>query len=194
MDEIRIEVKLKNNRLYNATAHVFGSVSEFCRKFNFSQSLVGALINLRKTPFSNSPNNLSEYTPTARKLADICGYSLDDLFPIDLYTKVTSKKIVRTMDMNRLLLYNERRQIVKGIEFEAINPYKLLEKKIVDNAINTLSEREKKVISERYGIGDGIVKTLNEVAKLCMVTRERVRQIEAKGIRKLRHPSRGFNA
>ncbi len=56
--------------------------------------------------------------------------------------------------------------------------------------INTLSSREKKVIQMRFGIGDGRPHTLEEVGKEFDVTRERIRQIEAKALRKLRHPSR----
>lgn len=57
--------------------------------------------------------------------------------------------------------------------------------------LSTLSDREKRVLEERFGLADGKPKTLEEVGKLFSVTRERIRQIEAKALRKLRHPSRG---
>lgn len=53
-----------------------------------------------------------------------------------------------------------------------------------------MTEREQKVIRLRYGLGDGRPRTLEEVGKEFHVTRERIRQIEAKALRKLRHPSR----
>ena len=56
--------------------------------------------------------------------------------------------------------------------------------------LGTLTEREQKVIELRYGLRDGTPKTLEEVGFAFNVTRERVRQIEAKALRKLRHPSR----
>jgi RNA polymerase primary sigma factor len=56
--------------------------------------------------------------------------------------------------------------------------------------LETLSEREKKVLIMRFGLDDGKSKTLEDVGKEFNVTRERIRQIEAKAIRKLRHPTR----
>ena len=56
--------------------------------------------------------------------------------------------------------------------------------------LDTLTEREKKVLRLRFGIGDGYPRTLEEVGAIFSVTRERVRQIEAKALKKLRHPTR----
>ena len=64
-------------------------------------------------------------------------------------------------------------------------------KEQVDQVLSTLSDRERRVLEERFGLKDGRPKTLEEVGKMFAVTRERIRQIEAKSLRKLRHPSRG---
>ena len=56
--------------------------------------------------------------------------------------------------------------------------------------LDLLSEREEKVIRLRFGLDDGKIRTLEEVGKVFDVTRERIRQIEAKALRKLRHPKR----
>jgi RNA polymerase primary sigma factor len=63
-------------------------------------------------------------------------------------------------------------------------------KEQMDGVLGTLTEREKKVLRLRFGIGDGYPRTLEEVGAVFKVTRERVRQIEAKALRKLRHPTR----
>lgn len=63
-------------------------------------------------------------------------------------------------------------------------------KEQMDDVLGTLTEREKKVLRLRFGIGDGYPRTLEEVGAVFKVTRERVRQIEAKALRKLRHPTR----
>ena len=60
----------------------------------------------------------------------------------------------------------------------------------IETILNTLTEREKDVIMLRFGLTDGVPRTLEEVARHFQVTRERVRQIEHKAIKKLKHPSR----
>ncbi len=65
----------------------------------------------------------------------------------------------------------------------------LLKEQLVD-VLNTLTSREEKVLRLRFGLDDGRARTLEEVGKEFNVTRERIRQIEAKALRKLRHPTR----
>jgi RNA polymerase primary sigma factor len=67
--------------------------------------------------------------------------------------------------------------------------YSLLKDKLGD-VLTTLTERERKVLELRFGLGDGYSRTLEEVGKQFKVTRERIRQIEAKALRKMRHPTR----
>ncbi|MBF1058737.1 MAG: sigma-70 family RNA polymerase sigma factor, partial [Peptostreptococcus sp.] len=67
--------------------------------------------------------------------------------------------------------------------------YSLLKEQI-EEVLNTLNDREQNVLKLRFGLEDGRARTLEEVGKEFDVTRERIRQIEAKALRKLRHPSR----
>jgi len=67
--------------------------------------------------------------------------------------------------------------------------YSLLKDKLGD-VLASLSERERKVLELRFGLGDGYSRTLEEVGRQFKVTRERIRQIEAKALRKMRHPTR----
>ncbi len=60
----------------------------------------------------------------------------------------------------------------------------------IEQVLNTLSYREREIVRLRYGIGDGYTYTLEEVGRIFKVTRERVRQVEAKAIRKMQHPVR----
>ena len=67
---------------------------------------------------------------------------------------------------------------------------KQLLKEQIDDVLGTLTPREQRVLQLRFGLEDGRARTLEEVGKEFGVTRERIRQIEAKALRKLRHPSR----
>ncbi|HEX7446245.1 MAG TPA: sigma-70 family RNA polymerase sigma factor, partial [Pirellulales bacterium] len=60
----------------------------------------------------------------------------------------------------------------------------------INKVLKTLSYREREIIKLRYGLGDGYSYTLEEVGHIFKVTRERIRQIEAKAVRKLQQPSR----
>src|SRR5881394_1260919 len=70
-----------------------------------------------------------------------------------------------------------------------VTSFSLLKDKLTD-VLSSLSERERKVLELRFGIGDGFARTLEEVGRQFRVTRERIRQIEAKALRKMRHPTR----
>jgi len=85
-------------------------------------------------------------------------------------------------------------QLSDFIEADQESPEEHVEKSMLrddlENVINSLSARERDVVRMRYGLDDGRIKTLEEIGQIFSVTRERVRQIEAKAIRKLRQPYR----
>ena len=70
-----------------------------------------------------------------------------------------------------------------------VTSYSLLKETLKD-VLTTLTERERNILEMRFGLGDGYQRTLEEIGKQYKVTRERIRQIEAKALRKLRHPTR----
>jgi RNA polymerase primary sigma factor len=70
-----------------------------------------------------------------------------------------------------------------------VTSYSLLREKLSD-VLTTLTDRERKILEMRFGLLDGYERTLEEIGKMYNVTRERIRQIEAKALRKLRHPTR----
>lgn len=79
-------------------------------------------------------------------------------------------------------------------DLSSANPFEVTEghllKERLRDILNTLTDRERQVVDFRFGLTDGYSRTLEEVGRLFNVTRERIRQIEAKALRKLRHPSR----
>jgi RNA polymerase primary sigma factor len=70
-----------------------------------------------------------------------------------------------------------------------LTSFSLLKDKLGD-VLCSLTERERLVLELRFGLGDGCARTLEEVGQQFRVTRERIRQIEAKALRKMRHPTR----
>ncbi len=100
--------------------------------------------------------------------------------PISLETPVGEEEDSHLGD------FIEDRQVVSPSE--AVITLDLKEQ--TDSVLKTLTPREEKVIKMRFGVGDGSEHTLEEVGQDFAVTRERIRQIEAKALRKLRHPSR----
>ncbi len=77
-----------------------------------------------------------------------------------------------------------------GSEAPAMTASSEMLRERIESVLKTLTYREREIIKLRYGIGDGYTYTLEEVGKIFKVTRERVRQVEAKAIRKLQHPVR----
>jgi len=126
--------------------------------------------------------------PTPQELAEELGLPIDKVRqvlriaqePISLETNVGDE------DSTHLADFIEDKE-AKSPAGEAI--FNVLNLQIED-VLYTLSNREKEVIRLRFGLGDGYQRTLEEVGSVFNVTRERVRQIEAKALKKLRHPTR----
>ena len=78
----------------------------------------------------------------------------------------------------------------KEIDSPSIMTANRLLKEQIEQVLSTLPAREQKVLRMRFGLDDGYGHTLEEVGYIFKVTRERIRQIEAKALRRLRHPSR----
>ena len=77
-----------------------------------------------------------------------------------------------------------------GVYYKVVDSDDWVNEEAYMEVLDTLTEREEKVLRLRFGLDDGRARTLEEVGKEFNVTRERIRQIEAKALRKLRHPSR----
>ncbi len=126
--------------------------------------------------------------PTIEETAEAAGVSLEE-------TRRVLKISRHPISLDRPVGESEDSYFGDFIEDNALeNPVntatqEMLKDKI-DHVLKTLTYREREIIKLRYGLGDGYTYTLEEVGRIFKVTRERVRQIEAKAVRKLQHPVR----
>ena len=129
-----------------------------------------------------------ERTPTPDEVAKIMGIDMDKAHEI---VKISQD----TTSLETPVGKEEDTRLKEFIEDETtLSPFESASRELLKGHINdvltTLNAREKKVLELRFGLSDGRSRTLEEVGKEFGVTRERIRQIEAKALRKLRHPSR----
>lgn len=185
MDEYRIEIKVKNNLLYSAVmAYGYPSLLQFCEKEKVAYGSLGSLINMTKSALDSQGN----FTPFVLKLCEKLRKLPEELFSAtQLETELETNKFTKTVQEAEMRFMLENQQ-------EVLSPDMLLQHdqmiEETNKLVETLTPREQKVINLRFGLDGTHAHTLEEVSKIFGVNRERIRQIEAKALRKLRHPSR----
>lgn len=187
MSDYRLEVKVKNNNILSKIEQEgYKTVAEFCNKNGKKgwQGVVGELINLQRSPI----NSRGEYHPCIDWMCDALYCTMEDLFTeVQINTALETNK--STMKVKEAELKFSLSQLKESMSLdEQISEERFPDQ--INKLLNTLTPREEKVISLRFGIGGQEPMTLKDVGKVFDVNPERVRQIEAKALRKLRHPSR----
>lgn len=187
MSDYRVEVKVRNNNLLRKLEECgYATIGEFCRRndrMNWAGTL-GEFANLKKSPL----DRYGKFLNIVEQMCDILQCSPEDLFSeTQLTTALESNR--RTMEVNEaemmFALHNQQEQLALEDQTDLTN----LPEKVI-NLLETLTPREAKVITMRFGLDGNETSTIETVARVFDVTRERIRQIEAKALRKLRHPSR----
>lgn len=144
-------------------------------------------VNMMRTA-SRELSNGSETPPTMKEISNYVGVPHTDMDkalrvsrqPLSLDTPVGDENENVYGD-----IIEDHRQVDPMVEVSRADL-----RRVLDEILSALSEREREIIRLRYGFVDGYTYTLEEVGRIFDVTRERVRQIEAKAVRKLQHPSR----
>lgn len=190
-DEYRVEIKVKNNNILKRIEDAgYKTVGEFCRlneSMKHKGSTIGEIINMKKSPLNSQGN----FHPFLFEMADILSCSPESFFSdVQLHTAIESNK--RTFQVNeaemQFMLANTPDQ--KLLEDIVSEDDKI---KSIEDSLDTLTPREQKVIELRFGLNGNDEHTLREIGEVFGVTSPRIRDIEAKALRKLRHPSRGGN-
>jgi len=181
----KLQVGIKR-RLYNASMRKVRiqlgmSQKELSEACGMSIVKIGEFESLKRVP---TPDE-------AGRIADMLEVSVEDIFPMDLYQRVVDKvKGIKSevfFDITPLTLKSSESLLLSnGEDIESIDRNEG-SKMLVDKYIDQLQTREKAVLSLRFGMQDGVTRTLEDVAKEFGVTRERVRQIEDRGLHRLKN-------
>ena len=126
--------------------------------------------------------------PTVEEMAELAGIPMDEARRVMRISRqpISLDKPIGESDDSAFGDFLEDR----STESPVSNAASEMLKDKIDTVLKTLTYREREIIKLRYGLGDGYTYTLEEVGRIFKVTRERVRQIEAKAVRKLQHPVR----
>ncbi len=162
------------------------SIADQARTIRIPVHMIETMSNIREVMKELSQDLGRE--PTLEELAEAAGLSVAETRRV---LKISRKPI----SLDRPVGDSEESSFGEFIEDEtaespvSVATQEMLKDKI-DSVLQTLTYREREIVKLRYGLGDGYTYTLEEVGRIFNVTRERVRQIEAKAIRKLQHPVR----
>lgn len=182
--EYRIDVKIRNNLLVSKIEATGMSLPVFCKTHGLSYVRVLDLCNLKLRPTIDN----GDYSALAYSLCDALLVSPDMLFSENqkhMELKENKRQVKVAEAELKFQLEN-----TNSPEFLEDSTFKDELSKLIFSALESLTTREAGVITKRFGLFGETEHTLEETANLYEVTRERIRQIEAKAMRKLRHSSR----
>jgi RNA polymerase sigma factor (sigma-70 family) len=188
MSDFRVIVTVKNNRMLRAMDQAgFDTALALSRASGVSQSTVGDYLGLKLAPIRPD----GEWRNSALKISEALRRLPEDLFPPQfLREALQTNRAVREVSADQLpaltghgasIAYDPGRALV--VKDAVASLYQ---------GLRTLSPREQTVLALRYGLAGQEPHTLDEVAKRLRVTRERIRQIELRAQRRLKHPARGI--
>lgn len=178
--EVRLEARIRNNRLWHVIHVEHGTVAAFCETHGLEQSRVGELLNLK----CSSLRKDGTYIAMAVRLATIAKMLIEDLFPPALY-ETPAESVAMEIPMSALSSATRA-----ALVYNAPEPDDLAARLAVHAALRSLKPQEERVVKMRFGI-DGPQMTLTEVGAQIGVSKERVRQIEHRAIRSLRYGNKG---
>ena len=189
VNEYRIKVTVRNNLLLNAIENAgYSSVSAFCRAADINQTTMGRLIAMKDPPLLGT----GEFSALAKKvMEELCAVPTELWTSEQLTMKLTTNVAQRELDMNGMRA---------ALGMNAADAFQMLEvddslfdeerKAKIMEVVDSLTPRERKVLILRFGLDGCKEHTLEEIGPMFEVGKERIRQIEAKALRKLKHPSR----
>ena len=181
MNDYRVKITIRNERLLAAMEGMgYKSVAEFSR----SQGLNGVKVNeiiSGKIPPLDREGNPKELT---KEILEILNLTIEKAF---------TEKQLKGFKKHTFEVKIEEEKLLQIISPAKNQEIKVIEQEVkskLSEILSTLTPREEKILRMRFGIGMNTDHTLEEVGRKFFVTRDRIRQIEARALRKLKHPSR----
>ena len=181
MNDYRVKITIRNERLLAAMEGMgYKSVAEFSRNQGLNSVKVREIFS-GKIPPLDREGNPKELT---KEILEILNLTIEKAF---------TEKQLKGFKKHTFEVKIEEEKLL-----QIINPAKNQEIKVIEQEVksklseilSTLTPREEKILRMRFGIGMDTDHTLEEVGRKFFVTRDRIRQIEARALRKLKHPSR----
>lgn len=191
--EIAVKARAKHGLIYKYMTEHGLTWLEMAEKIGISTGTFSKIIHFRWAPTENYQNK-----EVAKKLCNFFHCNLEEILPNEL-----AQQIKNNSEIAELL--QEEQTVYKEVDVEYLSydeaPQSILAyqenfnkqidfRETIEKVLKTLTPREERIIKLRFGIGDEVEHTLEEVGKEFGVTRDRIRQIEEKAIRKLKHPAR----
>ena len=181
MNDYRVKITIRNERLLAAMEGMgYKSVAEFSRNQGLNSVKVREIFS-GKIPPLDREGNPKELT---KEILEILNLTIEKAFTEKQLKGFKKHTFEVKIEEEKLL------QIINPAENQEIKVIEQEVKSKLSEILSTLTPREEKILRMRFGIGMNTDHTLEEVGRKFFVTRDRIRQIEARALRKLKHPSR----
>jgi DNA-binding CsgD family transcriptional regulator len=177
--DYRVTVKVRNNKILTAAERVGLSIPKVAKAAGVSYPALNDLVNMTASPFTRD----GKVRPLVDDVCAALGVPFDELFSDAQREALTTNKSEVEVDAEQVYLLMGQHATHQQIEHDDGLGCALLE------AVETLTEMEQEVINSRFGI-DGPEQSRQQIADRFGVSMERIRQLEQRAMRKLRHPSR----
>lgn len=189
VEEYRLKFVIKNNLILTAIeAMGYTNLGQFAKCEGMSLGGLYDLINLKKAPIGID----GEFSKHAKELMEVLGACPTDLWTeeqLTLSLRKNSEERHLSKEALRVALRSDARSLI-GLDYPEQEIAEKEAVQAVHEALDSLTPREAQVLSLRFGLGKEDEHSLEEVGEKFKVNRERIRQIEARALRHMRHPSR----
>lgn len=193
---VAADVRFRNAYIWEAVQKC-GSQQALAEYLGVNQGSITSWLNFQSCPPFDAAtgDKVDFYTQIDIRFTTLIGVGLETIFPLDVRThRASLKKMARQVAIREMPIEKLIEAGLAPVRLLNQSPDELAEKqelgKVIDDVLKDLKEREADIIRRRFGLNGDAPQTMEEVGMVYKITQERVRQIEAKALRLLRHPSK----